>query len=119
MKLSGYKYCITCGGTYGDDIATELEHNCVNGNNVEQWCGHCGAELNDNGSCDEPHDEDEEEPEAPTPGDLKSILTAVLHQMEHGEASDVFDIGIINEDTQRDLRWCRKWIKEAVKLVSL
>lgn len=48
----------------------------------------------------------------------RASLTAVLHQMEQGEASDVFDIGIVNPDTQRDLRWCRDQLKEALAAIS-
>lgn len=48
----------------------------------------------------------------------RSSLSAVLHQMEQGEASDVFDIGVINDGTQRDLRWCRDQIKDVLKSLS-
>jgi hypothetical protein len=45
-------------------------------------------------------------------------LAAVAHQMLHGEASDVFDLGVVNEDTQRDLRWCREQIEQVLKTLS-
>lgn len=46
---------------------------------------------------------------------LLAVLQAVLHQLEHGEASDVLDLGVVNPDTQRDLRWCRDEIKMTLK----
>lgn len=48
----------------------------------------------------------------------RASLTAVLFQMEHGEASDVFDIGVINPDAQRDLHWCRDEIKSVLKSLT-
>lgn len=46
---------------------------------------------------------------------LVSTLTAVLHQMKHGEASDALDLGIFGDSTQDDLRWCRTQIEKALK----
>lgn len=46
------------------------------------------------------------------------ILSAVLFQMEHGEASDALDIGVFGDGTQDDLRWCRESIKSVIKQLS-
>lgn len=51
-------YCCTCGGTYGDEISVEGQHVCPGGQDDPQWCEYCGAELTDNGSCDNDHDEE-------------------------------------------------------------
>jgi hypothetical protein len=54
-----YAYCVTCGGRYGFEIPPASEHVCPGGEDDDpQWCGWCGAELNDNGSCDNDHEED-------------------------------------------------------------
>lgn len=55
-------------------------------------------------------------------------LEAVLHQMEHGEASDFLDGEnlIINGDTgapefadaRRDLMWCRRELQQTLKILS-
>lgn len=52
----------------------------------------------------------------------KSRLVAVLHQMEHGEASDSIDrrdedVGSW-KDSSDDLRWCREQLREALKEIS-
>lgn len=133
----------------GDDMDSKPQHVCQFPED-DSFCGHCGAELNDNGSCDNDH-----APEAPyeAPKAFRTVirladmprflaangnavlsgiakeelaewhrslaaLSAVLHQMEHGEASDVFDIGVINPDTQHDLRWCRDEIKKVITALS-
>jgi hypothetical protein len=49
----------------------------------------------------------------------RASLTAVLHQMEHGEASDFIDTDEhLYDSAQRDLRWCRNEIREALKSIS-
>jgi hypothetical protein len=50
--------------------------------------------------------------------EARASLTAVLHQLEHGEASDAVDLGLIMEGTQGDLRWCREQLREALKSIS-
>jgi hypothetical protein len=52
----------------------------------------------------------------------RNTLTAVLHQMEHGEASDCIDrrdedVGSWKHSAD-DLRWCREQIKEVLKSLS-
>lgn len=46
---------------------------------------------------------------------MRAVLDAVLHQMTFGEAADVLDIGIVNEGSERDLRWCRSQIQKVLK----
>jgi hypothetical protein len=49
------------------------------------------------------------------------VLGAVLHQMEHGEASDFINGEIGNhvfEDSRRDLLWCRNEVKNVIKSLS-
>lgn len=45
-------------------------------------------------------------------------LSAVLHQMEHGEASDILAGEITRPDAVRDLCWCRDQIREVLKSLS-
>jgi len=59
---------------------------------------------------------------------ILGALTAVLHQMEHGEASDFIDADAdeFAEGTQggdenaarRDLQWCREQLRQAIKSIS-
>lgn len=46
-------------------------------------------------------------------------LQAVLHQMEHGEASDFIDDSDGNEDGRIDLVWCREELRQALKTLSV
>jgi hypothetical protein len=53
---------------------------------------------------------------------VRASLTAVLHQMEHGEASDSIDrhgedVGSWQASAD-DLRWCREQIRESLKSIS-
>ena len=52
-------YCMSCGGQFGVDITPEADHECELADLV-QWCGDCGAELNDHETCDNDHDEETE-----------------------------------------------------------
>jgi hypothetical protein len=49
---------------------------------------------------------------------MRATLTAVLHQMKHGEASDALDLGIFGDGTQGDLRWCREEIEKVLNSLS-
>lgn len=49
------------------------------------------------------------------------LLGAVLHQLEHGEASDFIDSDYrenVMRSSRNDLRWCRDQIKQAFHLLS-
>jgi hypothetical protein len=52
-ETHAWKYCITCGGRYGDNIASAEEHDekCPFKDDAIGWCGDCGAELTDFGTC--------------------------------------------------------------------
>jgi hypothetical protein len=49
--------------------------------------------------------------------DMHRVLSAVLHQLKHGEASDFIDTGTEHEfrGSQRDLKWCRQQIDAVLK----
>ena len=59
---------------------------------------------------------------------VRASLTAVLHQLEHGEASDLIDVdaeafpigtqGAEDDAARRDLQWCREQVREALKSIS-
>lgn len=49
---------------------------------------------------------------------VRASLTAVLHQMEQGEASDILAGEVTRPDAVRDLCWCREQIRESLKLIS-
>lgn len=48
----------------------------------------------------------------------RNTLSAVLHQMEHGEASDILAGERTRPDAVRDLCWCRDQIKLVLKTLS-
>ena len=52
---------------------------------------------------------------------MRSVLGAILHQLEHGEASDFID-SEYRENVMRasrdDLRWCREQIRAVFKALS-
>lgn len=48
-----------------------------------------------------------------------TILTAVLHQMEHGEASSLIDSSNGCEAGRNDLAWCREELRQAIKSLSV
>lgn len=48
----------------------------------------------------------------------RNALSAVLHQLEHGEASDILAGEITRPDAVRDLCWCRDQIREVLKTLS-
>lgn len=51
----------------------------------------------------------------------RASLTAVLHQLEHGEASGLLDnpeAGFASFASLRDLAWCREEIKEALRSLA-
>ena len=53
-----YVYCIGCGEFFGDDMESKPKHVCQFPDD-DDFCGHCGAELKDTGSCDTHHREED------------------------------------------------------------
>jgi hypothetical protein len=66
---------------------------------------------------------------------MKNVLSAVLHQLHHGEASSLIDgddareaealgpyepetVGRMESDARRDLEWCRREIETVLKSIS-
>lgn len=45
-----YVYCIGCGEYFGDDMASKPQHVCQFPED-DDFCGHCGAELTEFGTC--------------------------------------------------------------------
>lgn len=48
---------------------------------------------------------------------MARVLSAVLHQMQHGEASDLLNKGV--SDSYSDLRWCRDQIEAVLKSIEV
>lgn len=65
--LPADRFCAWCGGEFGVDLPpTAEDHDCDSQHNDDgenvldpSFCGKCGAELNDNGACDNDHNEDD------------------------------------------------------------